>query len=66
MPPRPAPEMSTLWSQVSRAGKPCPSSVGTAVTGRALNRYNAGAAIRKRAHKIGKGKFVELGGDELD
>ena len=34
-------------------GADCVNSIGTAVTGRALNRYNAWAAIRKRAKAAG-------------
>jgi len=47
---------NTLRPQAFRAGNPCSKSVnsaGTEVTGRALNRYNAWAAIRKRAKAAG-------------
>jgi hypothetical protein len=44
-----------MWPQAFRADNPLQSvnSLGTAVTGRALNRYNAWAAIRKRAKAAG-------------
>jgi integrase len=51
---------NTLWAQAFKAGSPWSKalsrlvkSAGTEVTGRALNRYNAWAAIRKRAKAAG-------------
>src|ERR1700686_2233749 len=48
---------SRYWTSIlSPSGQPLfqsVNSVGTAVTGRALNRYNAWAAIRKRAKAAG-------------
>jgi hypothetical protein len=45
-----------LWSQGLQSGQllfQSVNSLGTAVTGRALNRYNAWTAIRKRAKAAG-------------